>query len=146
MKIDKFAGSYEFLSNFFPANTEFEGVVYPTSEHAFQAAKTLDPNERERVRLASTPSSAKALGKKVTLRKDWNFLRTAYMKQVLESKFQDPELRRRLLETGDAELIEGNTWGDTFWGVSRGSGQNRLGKILMELRSQYRNNCSVVDP
>lgn len=136
--IDRFEGEHEFLSNFFPAKTEFEGDVYETSEHAFQAAKTTDPAERETIRTIKKPGSAKRAGRKVTLRKNWDFSRTSFMRKVLESKFSDPGLREKLLATGDAILIEGNNHGDTFWGVCRGSGQNRLGKILMQLREDLR--------
>jgi ribA/ribD-fused uncharacterized protein len=132
--IDRFEGEHEFLSNFYPCEIPFEGKVYPTSEHAFQAAKTLDDAEREKVRLAKKPGSAKAIGKRVTLRKNWNFERTAWMKTVLEIKFSDPGLREKLRATGAATLVEGNTWGDTFWGICRGKGENRLGKILMQIR------------
>jgi predicted NAD-dependent protein-ADP-ribosyltransferase YbiA (DUF1768 family) len=75
-------------------------------------------------------------GQKVTLRKDWEGVKIQVMRDVLRLKFANPGLRDRLLETGDRELIEGNTWGDTFWGVCRGSGKNWLGQLLMELRGE----------
>jgi len=134
--IDRFEGEHDFLSNFFPCRIEFEGKEYPTSEHAFQAAKTLDAAEREKIRLAKKPGGAKALGKRVALRRNWNFERTAWMETVLRIKFSDPALRERLRATGTAELVEGNTWGDKFWGVSGGQGENRLGRILMKLRAE----------
>lgn len=135
-KIERFEGDHEFLSNFFPCEIDFEGKKYPTSEHAFQAAKTLDEGEREKVRLAKKPGSAKALGKKVSLRDNWKFTRTAWMETILRIKFANPVLREKLRATGNADLVEGNTWGDTFWGVSRGKGENRLGKILMKIRAE----------
>ena len=134
--IDRFEGEHDFLSNFFPCKVNFEGKEYPTSEHAFQAAKTLDAAEREKIRLAKKPGSAKALGKRVSLRRNWSFERTAWMETVLRIKFTDPGLRERLRATGTAELVEGNTWGDKFWGVSGGQGENRLGRILMKLRAE----------
>jgi ribA/ribD-fused uncharacterized protein len=134
-KIERFVGEHEFLSNFYPCEITFEGKNYPTSEHAFQAAKTLSEEEREKIRFCKTPGSAKAAGKKVTLRRNWDFERTSWMEMILRKKFENPELRKLLLATGSQELVEGNSWGDKFWGVCRGQGQNRLGKILMKIRA-----------
>jgi ribA/ribD-fused uncharacterized protein len=125
---------YEFLSNFHPATVRLDGVEYRSVEHAYQAAKTLDPSEREHVRSAPTPAMAKERGQGVTMRPDWNDCKVAVMRHLLEQKFSDPVLRARLAATGPLELIEGNTWGDRFWGVYEGQGQNWLGRLLMELR------------
>jgi ribA/ribD-fused uncharacterized protein len=135
-KIDRFEGEHEFLSNFYAHAVVFEGKEYPTSEHAFQAAKTLDEAEREKIRLCKKPGGAKAAGKRVRLRDNWNFTRTRWMEEVLRIKFSDPGLRERLRATGTAELVEGNDWNDTFWGVCRGRGENRLGRILMKIRAE----------
>lgn len=137
-EITSFKGQHSFLSNFHPASIEFEGIVYPTSEHAFQAAKTLDQGERKRIAGLATPGKAKFAGKRVQLRDNWNNIRTQIMEQILRIKFSDPTLRKLLLDTGDANLIEGNTWNDTFWGVCRGKGQNNLGLILQKLRAEFR--------
>lgn len=109
---------------------------YPTTEHAFQAAKTLDEKEREKIRVAKTPGQAKRLGQKVTLRKDWESIKIKIMLNLNRQKFDRADLGDRLVDTGQAELIEGNTWGDTFWGVCKGVGKNHLGKILMEVREE----------
>jgi len=139
-KITSFSGPNSFLSNFHPAKVTFEGIEFPTSEHAFQAVKTLDTEERKRIAALSTPGKAKAAGKRVKLRDNWNGIRVSVMRAIVDAKFrQNPVLARELLDTGDAELIEGNTWNDTFWGVCRGKGQNWLGKILMEVRADLRN-------
>lgn len=137
--IDSFVGEYRFLSNFSPSLLVIDGLSYPTVEHAFQALKTENPTEREIVRTARTPGQAKKLGRRVTLRSDWNTARVGVMKMLLEKKFSDKVLRAELLATGEAELIEGNYWNDTFWGVCRGRGENWLGKLLMEIRSSFRN-------
>lgn len=118
-------------------------MIYPTAEHAFQALKTRDPAEREKVRSAPTPAAAKQRGKRVTLREDWDTYRFVVMEQVVREKFRDPELARLLLATGERELIEGNTWRDTTWGCIRGKdgtwkGHNRLGEILMRVREELR--------
>lgn len=140
MKIDHFSGEYDFLSNFYEAPVTWKGVVYPTSEHAYQAAKTLDSVERNQIRLAETPAIAKKLGRKVTIREDWEEVKFDFMFKIVWNKFiLNQELATKLLATGDAELIEGNWWGDTYWGVCRGEGQNNLGLILMTVRGILRN-------
>jgi ribA/ribD-fused uncharacterized protein len=138
-KIESFVGEYRFLSNFSPSLITIDGLDYPTVEHAFQALKTENATEREIVRTARTPGQAKKLGRRVTLRTDWNTVRVGVMKMLLEKKFSDKVLRAELLATDDAELVEGNYWNDTFWGVCRGRGENWLGKLLMEIRSSIRN-------
>jgi N-glycosidase YbiA len=138
--ITAFRGEFAFLSNFYPHAVTFEGETYPTAEHAFQAAKTLDPAERQKVRDAVTPAVAKRLGKKVALRDGWDTVRFTVMEQVVAAKFSDPDLARLLLATGERELIEGNTWRDTIWGCIQDKngnwkGRNELGKTLMRLRA-----------
>jgi len=135
-KIDQFEGEFRFLSNFFVAPVEFEGKVYPSSEHLYQALKTLDPEEREQVRLAPTPGASKKMGKTITLRPDWDDVKDGIMEEIIRLKFtQNPELAEKLLATGDAELIEGNWWGDVYWGICKGEGLNKLGLLLQALRS-----------
>ena len=136
--IPSFTGSYAFLSNFYSAATMAEGIRYPTSEHAFQAMKTLDLEQRQRIAEAPTPGRAKQLGRSVQLRPDWDSYRIEAMRQVLRSKFSDPLLRDQLLATGDATLVEGNQHGDRFWGQVGSDGTNWLGRLLMELRASIR--------
>jgi ribA/ribD-fused uncharacterized protein len=137
--IDRFEGDYSFLSNFYASPIILQGKTYATAEHAYQAAKTLDPDEQEEIRAAPTPDEAKRLAAEVTLRPGWAELRLAVMAQVLRAKFeQSPELREALLGTHDAILVEGNTWGDFFWGICDGRGENHLGNLLMELRARLR--------
>lgn len=113
-------------------------VTYPTVEHAFQAAKTTDPTERAKILAAKTAAEAKKIGKTVTLRKNWNQMREEVMEKALRAKFeQNPELKKKLIDTGDVDLIEGNDWGDTFWGQVDGKGENKLGKLLMKIRLEY---------
>ena len=136
--IDKFKNEHEFLSNFYSSPITIEDITYPTVEHAFQAAKTLDPTERQKIASLTTPAKAKAAGRKVQLREGWNEIRTTIMREIIEIKFTNPTLMTLLQNTGEATLIEGNTWNDTFWGVCRGKGQNWLGKILMETREKQK--------
>jgi ribA/ribD-fused uncharacterized protein len=135
--IDKFRGSYDFLSNFYPVDIEMpDGITYPTAEHAFQAYKTEDLAQRKHIASLSTPGKSKSAGRKVSLRDGWNSIRVDVMEEVVRRKFWNPDLAKKLLATGDVQLIEGNTWNDTFWGVCRGKGKNHLGNILMKIRNE----------
>ncbi len=136
--IERFAGPYRFLSNFFPRPLLWEGERYATAEHAYQAAKCSRPDERVMIRNAPSPGAAKRMGRRIAIREDWDAVKEKVMLSIVRAKFEDAYLRRRLAATGTAELIEGNTWGDRFWGVCRGEGENRLGKILMKVRSEIR--------
>jgi len=115
-----------------------DGLEYPSVEHAYQAAKTTDPEERATVREALTPGLAKRLGRQVHLRPDWEDVKLAVMADLLRQKFDRPPLAKALLETGDEELVEVNYWRDTYWGVFHGTGENHLGRLLMERREQLR--------
>lgn len=142
--IMRFSGAYRFLSNFYPAPVLWDGIWYPTTEHAFNAGKSLSVEDRIRIAAAPSPAEAKRLGRGVRLRPDWDdVVRYDVMAEVLELKFRDEYLRAQLLATGDAELIEGNDWHDTHWGVCEcrrhsGVGDNHLGRLLMELRAGLR--------
>lgn len=141
-KIGKFQGSFRFLSNFWPAPTryadEYDDRIYPSSEAAYQAAKTTDVKERKEFAEMKAGESKRA-GKKVGLRPDWEAIKLQVMEQVVRDKFtRNLHLKRQLLATGDAELVEGNNWGDKFWGVVGNTGQNHLGKILMKIRGELK--------
>ena len=133
--ITSFQGEFRFLSNFWPADVEYDGMRFPTVEHAYQAAKTNDISARIEIKNCVTPGQAKRLGKRVKIRPGWEAgIKLEVMRDLLEQKFSDPSLAAKLKATGDVEIIEGNTWGDTYWGVCRGDGKNHLGKILMQIR------------
>ena len=137
--IDSFEGEYRFLSNFYFSPLKFGGIIYPTVEHAFQAMKTKNNNERMKISLLKTPGEAKRAGRKVKLREDWEQIKLEAMEYLVRLKFKNYiDLKDRLLATEDAELIEGNWWNDTFWGVCKGRGKNNLGKILMKIRSEIK--------
>ena len=141
-KIDRFRGEYEFLSNFYPARVRLDGIVYQNAEAAFQAQKCADPEARAAF-AELTGGQAKYKGKRVSLRPDWEAVKTDVMRRVVFAKFtQDPALAQALLDTGETPLIEGNTWRDCYWGVDlrTGKGQNRLGLILSETRAYLREN------
>jgi hypothetical protein len=136
--INSFRGKYFFLSNFYVVSlTMDDGKEYATSEHAYQAAKMESKKDAEKVRLAASPSVAKKLGNELTAKEGWDFIKIDMMKDIVEVKFfQNVEIYKKLLETGKAHLVEGNTWKDDFWGVYQGVGDNHLGKILMEIREE----------
>lgn len=137
-KIEFFAGPYRFLSNFHPSPIFYEGISFPTVEHAYQAAKTEDVLDREIISKTTSPAAAKRMGRNVKMRSDWEVIKIDIMLELVSQKFENLELRRSLLATGDDELIEGNTWGDTFWGKVNGVGHNELGNILMYVRARLR--------
>jgi len=154
--IDQFRGRYEFLSNFYPAPVHYDGITYPSAEHAYQAAKCHDnaliiavkgstfntpeycKNGLElKFAIAAEPSSSKArqMGKTLPLRPDWEQVKLDIMLQIVTLKFQDEHLAAMLKRTAPCILIEGNNWGDTFWGVDVAKGGlNMLGKVLMHVR------------
>jgi ribA/ribD-fused uncharacterized protein len=137
--ITDFRGHYRFLSNFSPSPLSVEGVEYPTVEHAYQAMKTLDMRMRRSISSAPTPGIAESMGKRLKLRDDWEKVKLDTMEVLLHLKFQpESPLAERLLATGDAELVEGNTWGDRIWGVCNGVGTNYLGRLLMKQREFLR--------
>jgi len=135
--IDEFRGKYAFLSNFYPSQIEYEGKTYNSIEAAYQAQKCPE-NADAFVGISS--KDAKQLGKKVNLRDDWNVVKIDIMYDLLKLKFAIPHLRQKLLDTGDEELVEGNWWGDIFWGICNDEGQNILGKLLMEIRTKKERN------
>lgn len=132
--INEFRGDYFFLSNFYPVKVVYRGLIFESSEAAFQAAKC---PERMREFCGLNPSEAKKLGRKVRLRDDWEEVKYDVMYEICKEKFwQNPDLARRLICTDNDQLVEGNTWGDKIWGVCDGVGSNRLGKILMRIRTE----------
>lgn len=144
--IDNFRGKYYFLSNFYKSNIKVNnGKIFPSSEHLFQALKTKNKDEQEKIRLCKTPGEAKKLGYKVQLVDNWEDVKIAVMEKILFIKFtRNDTLKELLLATEERELIEGNTWHDNFWGnctcpkCKNIEGKNNLGKLLMKLRTQIK--------
>lgn len=136
--IKGFFDNYRFLSNFESCDVLFDGIIYPSSENAYQAAKSLDIEVRKKfVDISSTDS--KKLGKIVEIRPDWNNIKLDIMYSIVFDKFtRNSKLGDQLIETGDKYLEETNYWKDTFWGVCNGVGKNWLGRILMDVREQIR--------
>lgn len=129
---------YDFLSNFYASTVRFEGLLYPTVEHAYQASKTTDHKLREIIRKAPGPLEAKKLGRCLQLREDWEVVRIKIMRSLVKEKFENPFLSHLLLKTDSARLVMDNRFNDKFWGVYKGVGENWLGKILEEVREELR--------
>ena len=142
-RIASFRGKYGFLSNMYKCPVKFDGVEYSCSESAFQAQKcAYNVDKAEFKNLDGV--EAKKLGRKVTLRSDWEKVKKDVMFEIVSAKFsQHPDLAKKLVATGDKQLVEGNTWYDTYWGVFNGRGKNVLGKILMDVREELIMNKSV---
>lgn len=134
--IIQFRGPYRFLSNFYPHVQVIRGVSYPTNEHWYQASKTTIASERKYIIDAYSPGEAKRRGRQVTIRPDWKMVDLSYMLMGLRVKYSDPVLAEKLIRTNDMELIEGNYWGDKYWGVclKTNCGLNMLGKLSMLVR------------
>lgn len=137
-KISGFNGQWRFLSNFYETPITYEGVTYPSVENAYQAAKTISQEERLAFRNI-TSKQAKSLGRKVKIREDWEKLKIKVMRDLIYEKFtRNRKLYSALVLTGDSYIEETNWWGDKFWGVCKGEGENNLGKILMDIRGQLK--------
>lgn len=141
---DAFSGPYEFLSNFFPSPIRYQGVLFATVEHGYQAMKTVDPRERARIQRAPDPGIAKMIGKNsrlTTMRPDWDDIKVKVMRELLLLKFvPGTELAMKLLATGNEPLVEINCWHDNIWGVCMcrqcpGTGTNHLGRLLVDIRT-----------
>jgi len=141
----EFEGEYRFLSNFFPSSFTVgpppgsPGRIWTfgTVEHYYQASKTTDPEWFQKIAWAETAGKAKKLGRQCPTRENWEALKDSFMMQGLKYKFQqNKDLLKKLKETGTSLLVEGNRWGDSYWGfdINKGYGQNRLGQMLMIIR------------
>jgi len=138
-RIEAFEGVFHFLSNFHRAYLIYEDIMWPTSEHAYQAMKTFDHNQRLNISTIGSPAEAKSYARSLKRRADWDDVKLGIMEEIVRAKFTQNDLEReKLLATEDLEIVEGNTWGDTFWGVCNGVGENHLGKILMKIREELR--------
>ena len=135
--ITSFREQHFFLSNFYGCTINFEGITYPSTEHAYQAAKSVIIAERQLICRQTSAGNAKRAGRRITIRRDWNDVKLAKMEAILRLKFSvtQPELVQKLTATHPRILREENYWHDTFWGICNGAGSNHLGKLLMKIRA-----------
>lgn len=132
------------LSNFAPPGVEIDGIYWPTVEHFFQARKFAEPEIRERIRRAATPKDARSLGQNraFSLHPDWDSIREKVMLQALRVKFRTPAARELLLSTGNRMLVESSPF-DYFWAAGQdGTGQNKLGHLLVQVRLELRQDSA----
>jgi len=133
--INEFRGPFRFLSNFYPVQIEVEGLSYPSVEHAYQASKCNNSEDKQRILACVSAGDAKRIGRTVTLKPGFEEEKLAVMENLLRIKFKNEPLKTMLLSTGSEELAEGNSWKNTYWGVYRGVGANHLGRLLMKIRA-----------
>ena len=143
--INSFSNQYEFMSNFYNAPVTYDGLAYRNNEAAFQAHKLANKEERKKY-CEYSPSKAKLEGRNCKLRGNWESIKYQVMYDIVKAKFsQNENLKQMLLDTDNKELIEGNWWHDNCWGdcscerCKDIKGQNNLGKILMKVREELRN-------
>lgn len=148
--IMRFDGDYRFLSNFWRAELTYDGVKYPSTEHAYQASKSTDITERQRIASIPNPGNVKKEGRKLFLRSDWEQVKDDVMLEVVRLKFSsNPDLAKKLIDTDDAVLVEGNHWHDNWFGVCycdkcMGIGDNKLGEVLMKVREELKASPQTV--
>jgi N-glycosidase YbiA len=146
MSILEFQGENRWLSNFAPVNVkDGSGLVYPSVEHAYQACKSHHSDVRmELLRDCKTAGQAKRFGRTIQVRSDWESVKLEVMEHFLRQKFAQSPYKEKLLATGNDHLEEGNRWGDRFWGVCHGVGENHLGKLIMKIRGELRHDCRTI--
>lgn len=138
--INEFRGDYRWLSNFAPATVLFRGVQYPSVENAYQSAKIDDTAWSIRCQMCS-PAQAKKESREIRgIHPDWDIIKMDVMFYLLVEKYNKEPYKAWLQKTGSVNIVEGNTWGDVFWGVDlkTGEGQNILGRMIMNIRESFR--------
>lgn len=121
---------YGFLSNMYPCSVTWKDIIYKSSETIFQMEKCGDIEDKEMFLLLDG-FEAKKFGRRVRLRGNWHDIKDDVMLEVLRAKFSDPILMQRLQDVKET-IVEDNYWNDTYWGVCKGRGLNKLG-ILLEI-------------
>jgi ribA/ribD-fused uncharacterized protein len=140
--IKEFQGEYRWLSNFWPVEISYKGRVFKSVEHAYMSEKNTSDVWKDFCENEVDPKIVNKMSRIITLCPDWDEVKVDIMNQLTRVKYQNQEFSEKLLKTGTQKLVEGNYWGDVFWGVDNetGEGQNLFGKILMEIREEIRND------
>ena len=141
-EINSFRGEYYWLSNFYPVDIFYKGRLYPSVEHAFMSSKS--DSEEWKIFCSDSsnpPGKVKVAGRTVKLVDNWNNIRIQVMRECILLKFSQEPFKSKLLSTGNINIVEGNDWGDTYWGfdIRKGKGKNYLGRIIMETRDILKN-------
>lgn len=152
--INRFDGRWNFLSNFYTCEIEYQGIVYKSVEAFYVAQKCKNDQMingiyytpadfKEMIARTSSPGHVKKIGQKMKIRSDWDEKKLDFMNWGIREKFKKEELKDLLLSTDNLLLIEGNFWHDNFWGSCYcdkcgNRGKNHLGKILMKVRDELR--------
>ena len=135
--IEEFKGDFRWLSNFTLVDIEYNGIIYPSVEHAYVSAKSNDLNFKLKCSDRNvTSGQVKRLGRKIEIIPEWDNIKLDVMRNLLEIKFNIEPFKTLLKNTGNVYIQEGNNWNDVFWGVclKTGKGKNHLGHILMDIR------------
>lgn len=135
-RIQGFTGDYKFLSNFHPCAIVYNGLIFPSVEHAYQASKAIKDADRHKF-IHVSAKEAKYLGKTIDRKPDFDDYKVHIMYNLILQKFIPATLREKLVKTYPSVLEETNTWNDTYWGICYGLGENMLGKLLMQARHEY---------
>jgi hypothetical protein len=138
--INEFKDEYAFLSNMYPSKFTWQGTEYKSVEHAYQASKAKTIEEELYIASLDSPKEAKRYAKTMDVRQSFHSEKEEIMLTLLFCKFhQNPDLLKKLLDTGTQEIVEGNRWNDKFWGfcLKTNEGKNVLGKMLMKVRMFY---------
>jgi len=137
--INEFKGDYRWLSNFEAVTITIDGVSYPSVEHAYMSYKSNDPEWKKFCMDANnTAGDVKKKSREVKLVDNWDNLKFTVMSLCLTKKYEQEPFRSRLIKTGTQNIVEGNYFGDTIWGVdlkyTPNIGENHLGRMIMKVR------------
>lgn len=135
-----FFNEFRFLSNFYPVNITYETILYPSVEHAYQACKTDSLDIKILIAKIDKPELVKKISRYINLIDNWDNKKLSIMEELIRLKFNNDNMKELLLMTNGLDLIEENNWGDTFWGICNGKGENNLGKLLMKVRNELKTN------
>ncbi|MFZ2484418.1 MAG: NADAR family protein [Minisyncoccia bacterium] len=131
------------FSNFSSFMLEWKGKLYPTSEHAYHSEKFEDEVIKEAIRNCRSAHDAFKLAKEnsTKYKNNWDEIKLGVMNEIIRAKVaQHPYVRKKLIESGERQIIE-DSWKDDFWGWGAGkNGENHLGKIWMEVRQEVINS------
>lgn len=144
--IKAFKGEHVWLSNMYLVNLYYKGLVYPSSENLYHSFKNNSPQWKNTC-TKTNPHTLKNRSRKITIVDDWEKIKVDVMRECLVLKFSHQDLRDKLIATHPCIIEEGNTFGDNFWGVDMFTreGENKLGKLLMEIRDKLMNDCLTLE-